>query len=62
MTNQVIWWKQFKTLRKNVLLHAAEEERLLFPQVKKSLTQDERLELGSNMRAFKRAAAAAGKP
>jgi hemerythrin superfamily protein len=47
------WQEKFVTFKKAVERHANEEEKKLFPQVEKYLTEDELDEIGMEMRKFK---------
>ncbi|RUR02805.1 hemerythrin domain-containing protein [Legionella septentrionalis] len=48
------WKKHFQQLREDVDHHATEEEEELFPQVKKLLDEEVLLEIGKEMRIFKK--------
>ena len=47
------WNKQFIQFKKNIQHHAAEEEQLLFPEVKQILDENELNKIGKLMREFK---------
>lgn len=49
------WEDKFKDLRKDVLHHASEEEKKLFPKVKKVLDDAELKFIGKKAQAFKKA-------
>lgn len=48
------WWKHFDKLYTNINDHAGQEETVLFPRVRQLVSKRELLELGKNMRRFKR--------
>lgn len=49
------WEEKFSEFKKDVEHHAAEEEKKLFPKVKKFLNEMELEKIGKEMRAFKNA-------
>lgn len=52
--SQKEWEEKFSKFKKDVEHHASEEERELFPEVKKLLSQEDLEKIGKEMEAFKK--------
>ncbi len=54
LKTEAAWEEKFSKFRKDVIHHAAEEERDLFPEVRKLLSEAELEQIGKEMQAFKK--------